>query len=53
MATKLNIPIKQSGSTLSANEFNAVVVAINENADSLDSTYEEINKKLGKTHFLL
>ena len=53
MATKLNIPIKQSGSTLSANEFNAVVVAINENADSLDSTYEEINKKLGKTTIVI
>ena len=49
MATHLNIPPKIEGSKLTAPEFNAVVTAINENGTSLESAYDEIQRKLGTT----
>lgn len=53
MATNLNIPIKYEGSTLSAPEFNAVVTAINENADTLQETYDAIVNKLNITEIVV
>ena len=53
MATKLTIPTKYEGSTLSAPEFNAVVTAINENADSLQETFTQLQDKLGKTTIVI
>lgn len=53
MATKLTIPTKYEGSTLSAPEFNAVVTAINENADSLQETFAQLQDKLGKTTIVI
>ena len=47
MATKINIPSKVAGNTLSAPEFNAVVTAINENATSLEDAFSQITSKLG------
>lgn len=49
MATHLNLPTKVEGSTLTASEFNAVVIAINENADTLQEAYDAIEDKLGAT----
>ena len=53
MVTHLNIPPKIEGSKLTAPEFNAVVTAINENGTSLESAYDEIQRKLGKTTIVI
>ena len=53
MTTHLNIPTKVEGSTLTAPEFNAVVIAINENADTLQQTFDALTNKLGRTTIIV
>jgi len=53
MATTLEIDKKYEGDLLTAPEFNAVITAINENAVTLQDTYNELTNKLNITEIVV